>query len=231
MNQSARPARSGTRGRLLWENDDYNARGALAGAGKGSWNFRPTPCGAGNIMKNFLRIWIIATALCAVPGLVHATEHFMLMQNIAGDATAKGHENWIRVSSLDWTLVAESSWTAGGGASVGKPNPGKMVLNLPTGVWSQFFVRLITQGKAVPKVVVDATATDGRPLYRMTVEGFFVTSYGLASVTTTPLPQDHLEGVFKIVKLEFYATAADGRLITTVVDWNIATGVSSPPAF
>jgi type VI secretion system secreted protein Hcp len=183
--------------------------------------------------KNFLRTWIIAAGLCAVPGLAQATEHFMLIQSpaVPGDSTAKGHENWIRVSSFDWNVVAASSWTSTGGASVGKPNPGKMVLTLPTGVWSPLFLRLITQGKALPKVVVDATATDGRPLYRMTIEGFFVTGYRLASETTTPIPQDHLEGVFKTVKLEYYATAADGRLITTTVDWNISTGVSSPPAF
>ncbi len=182
-------------------------------------------------MRNLFRIWIVTLGLLALPSAAQAADIFMLIQNQAGDSAAKGHENWIRVSSLDWNLVAQSSWTQGGGASVGKPNPGELQLALPTGIWSQYFVRLITQGKAVPKVVLDAMSSDGRPLYRMTIEGFFVTEYRLASLPATPLPQDHVKGVFKIVKLEYFATTADGRLITTVVDWNIATGISTPAVF
>lgn len=183
-------------------------------------------------MKNSFRIWILALGLLALPSAAQAVDIFMLPQHHqAGDSTAKGHENWIRVSSLDWNLVAPSSWTQGSGAAVGKPKPGELQLVLPTGFWSQFFVRMITQGKALPRVIFDAMSSDGRPLYRMTVEGFFVTEYRLASLPATPLPQDHLKGVFKIVKLEYFATGPDGRLITTVVDWNVVTGISTPPAF
>lgn len=184
-------------------------------------------------MKNFFRIWIVAIGLCTLPSLAQAADIFMLISTPSqpGDSTAKGHENWIRVSSLDWNVEAQTSWTSGGGASVGKPSPGKLQLVLPNGVWSQLFVRLITQGKALPKVVFDAMSSDGRPLYRMTVEGFFVSEYRLASLPTTPLPQDHVSGVFKTLKLEQFAQTADGRLITTVVDWNIVTQVSTPAVF
>ena len=183
-------------------------------------------------MKHLLKISILAITLSAMPGLAQAADIFMLISNPSqpGDSTAKGHENWIRVSSLDWSTKAQTSWTSGSGASVGKPNPGELQLVLPNGLWSQFFVRLITQGKAVPKIVFDAMSSDGRPLYRMTVEGFFVTEYRLASLATTPLPQDHVNGVFKTFKLEQFAQTADGRLITTVVDWNVVTGVSTPSA-
>lgn len=181
-------------------------------------------------MHRLLKAGIIAL-VCTLPALARADIFMLAQHHLAGDSTAKGHENWIRVSSLDWNLAAQSSWTLGGGASVGKPKPGELQIVLPTGLWSQFFVRLITQGKALPKVVFDAMSSDGRPLYRMTVEGFFVTEYRLASLPATPLPQDHLKGVFKTVKLEYFATGPDGRLITTVVDWNIATGASTPPAF
>lgn len=180
-------------------------------------------------MKNFVRIWVVAIGLCSLPGLAQAADIFMLIQGVNGDSVAKGHERWIRVSSLEWQTVAESSWTQTGGASVGKPKPDKMELILPTGTWSQHFVRLITQGKAIASVVFDAVASDGRPLYRITAEGFFVTKYGIATLPATPLPQDHVAGVFRKVKIEYYATAADGRLVTTVVEWDVATGISTPP--
>lgn len=179
-------------------------------------------------MKKLLRICIVAIGLSALSGVAQA-DIFMLIPGLAGDSTAKGHENWIRVSSLDWNVTAASAWTAGGPA-VGKPNSKELQLVLPTGAWSSYFARLITQGKPIPKIIMDTTASDGRPLYRMTVEGFFLTDYRLASLTATPSPHDHVKGVFKIVRLEYFAISADGRLITNPVDWNVVTGVSTPSA-
>lgn len=179
------------------------------------------------MVRRILKGLIVCIGLAAVPAAAQA-EIFMLVTGVAGDAIAKGHEKWIRVSSLDWNVEAATSWTQGGGAAIGKPKPGPMDLVLPTGTWSQHFMRLITQGKALPSVVFDAFASDGRPLYRITVEGFFVTEYRLAALPATPLPQDHVSGVFKKVKIEYYAVGADGKLATSLVEWDVATGISSP---
>ena len=43
-----------------------------------------------------------------------------------GESTQKGKKNWVEIQAWDWEIEAETSWTKGGGASVGKPNPGKM---------------------------------------------------------------------------------------------------------
>jgi len=179
-------------------------------------------------IHRMLKGLIVAAALCALPAVAQA-EIFMLITGVQGDSAAKGHEKWIRVSSLDWKMTAQTSWTQGGGASVGKPFPDALQLVLPTGAWSQHFVRLIGLGKAQPSVVFDAVSSDGRPLYRVTAEGFFVTQYRLASLPATPLPQDHVNGVFRKVKIEYYATAADGRVTTTTVEWDIPAGIVSPP--
>jgi type VI protein secretion system component Hcp len=170
---------------------------------------------------------IIAAVLCILPAVAQA-DIFMLAQGVAGDVTTKGHEKWIRVASLDWETEALTSWTAGGGASVGKPNPHDIQLVLPSGTWSQHFARLITQGKSLPSVVFDAVASDGRPLYRMTVEGFFVTQYRLASLPANPLPEDHIEGVFKKVKIEYYVVSPTGVVTSTFVEWDIVLGKSFP---
>lgn len=180
------------------------------------------------MVYHMLKAWIVALGLAALPAVAQA-DIFMLVTGVQGDSTAKGHEKWIRVSSLDWKMTAQTSWTQGGGASVGKPFPDALQLVLPTGTWSQHFVRLIGLGKALPSVVFDAVASDGRPLYRITAEGFFVTQYQLASLPATPLPQDHVNGVFKKVKIEYYAIGADGRVISTSVEWDIAAGTVTPP--
>ena len=43
-----------------------------------------------------------------------------------GESIQKGKEKWIEIQGWDWEVEAESSWTKGGGASVGTPNPGKL---------------------------------------------------------------------------------------------------------
>ena len=180
------------------------------------------------MIHRMLKGLIVAAGLCALPAVAQA-DIFMLVTGVAGDSTAKGHEKWIRVSSLDWKMTAQTSWTQGGGASVGKPFPDELQLVLPTGTWSQHFVRLIGTGRALSSVVFDAVASDGRPLYRITAEGFFITQYRLASLPATPLPQDHVNGVFKKVRIEYYATGADGRVTSTVVEWDIPGGTVVPP--
>src|SRR5437660_4513634 len=51
-----------------------------------------------------------------------------------GESIQKGKEQWIELQGWDWEVEAETSWTKGGGASVGKPNPGKMN-------WEHYFDR------------------------------------------------------------------------------------------
>ena len=41
-----------------------------------------------------------------------------------GESIQKGKEKWVEIQGWDWEVEAETSWTKGGGASVGKPNPG-----------------------------------------------------------------------------------------------------------
>jgi len=170
---------------------------------------------------------VASMGLAVAPAVAHA-DIFMLVTGVAGDSVAKGHEGWIRVSSLQWEVEADTSYVIASGASVGKPKPGELKLTLPTGIWSQHFARMITQGKALAKVTIDATASDGRPLYRATLDGMYATKYGIASLPATPLPQDTLECVFQILKIEYYATAADGKLITTYFEWNVSAGKSAP---
>ena len=177
-------------------------------------------------MNRATKNWITAAVLCILPAIAQA-DIFMLVQGVAGDVTSRGHENWIRVSSLSWETDADTSYTLVG-ANVDKPNAGEIRLVLPTGVWSQHFARLITQLKSLPSVVFDAVASDGRPLYRMTVEGFFVRKYRLVSLPANPLPEDHVNGVFKKVKVEYYAVSATGVVTSTFVEWDIVSGKSLP---
>jgi type VI protein secretion system component Hcp len=164
---------------------------------------------------------IVAACLGAMPAMASA-DTFLLVQGVAGDATSKGHEAWIRVTDFNWEVEAESSWTqAGGGASVGKPNPGKFTFTIPEGTWSREFMYRIGTGTAIPKVMLDHYASDGRPVLRVTMENFFITKYKIGAPANEPT-LDHVEGVFKTLRLEYFTVDSTGKLTTTGVDWNVS---------
>jgi len=82
-----------------------------------------------------------------------------LFDKAEGESTQKGKEKWIEIQGWDWEIEAESSWTKGGGASVGKPNPGRMN-------WAHYFdtsspviMGYICTGKAFPKVELQMMKT------------------------------------------------------------------------
>src|SRR5258706_7793086 len=50
----------------------------------------------------------------------------MKISKADGESKLVEFPNWIEIQSWDWEVESETSWTKGGGASVGKPNPGKM---------------------------------------------------------------------------------------------------------
>src|SRR5450631_4158634 len=55
-----------------------------------------------------------------------ALNAFMQIDGAFGESRQGGYEKWIEIQSWEWEVEAETSWTKGGGASVGKPSPGKM---------------------------------------------------------------------------------------------------------
>jgi type VI protein secretion system component Hcp len=68
-----------------------------------------------------------------------------------GEATAKGFEKWIPIHGWSWGVSAETSWTKGGGASVGKPNPAKLVVDLDFSIASPTMLGYICTGRRFPR--------------------------------------------------------------------------------
>lgn len=80
---------------------------------------------------------------------------YLRVGDSAGRSTAVGYENWTDVEDLSWDVTAMTSWLKGGGASVGKPNPGALS-------WSQsldgsllYELSGMLRGKSVPTLVVE----------------------------------------------------------------------------
>jgi type VI protein secretion system component Hcp len=161
--------------------------------------------------------------------LAAAADLYLTVPSAPGDVTDAGHAGAIRAFSLDWATTAETSWTKGGGASVGKPNPGLLHLTIATGAWSNVLMQAITTGKTLDgppapgPIVIDATV-NGHALYRMTLQGVFLTRYQ-TQFDPQKGPVDAIDLVFKTASIERTYTDAKGTTsFGSNLTWDIPAG-------
>ena len=152
----------------------------------------------------------------------------------SGESVLKGKERWVEVTGWDWEIEAESSWTKGGGASVGKPVPGKMTWQHRFDTSSPVIMGYICTGKAFPKVelqVVKSTDTAPQTYFTMTMEGAFITSVSTSGSEEGSIAQA-VEMVFKTVKIEYRPEDPRGGRpgAATTFNWDIHAGTASPSA-
>ena len=152
-----------------------------------------------------------------------------------GESIQKGKEKWIEIQGWDWEVEAETSWTKGGGASVGKPNPGKFNFEHYFDTSSTVILGYICTGKAFPKLELQMMKTTGKgspeTFFTMIMEGAFITKVSNSGTEEGSVVQK-VELVFKTVKIEYKPqdnkTGSLGAVKT--YNWDIPAGTASPSA-
>jgi type VI secretion system secreted protein Hcp len=144
---------------------------------------------------------------------------------IFGESTVKGYENWIELGSVGLGVTADSSWSKGGGASVGKPAPGDLV-------WAQsfdssvppMFSHLLT-GRSVPLATVEyvRTGNAGPVTYlQLAMSDLFFTGLGFSGEDVNG------SGVYRTLTITYWPLAADGTREKPVqASWNVPQGTAS----
>ena len=152
-----------------------------------------------------------------------------------GESAQKGKEKWIEIQGWDWEIEAETSWTKGGGASVGKPNPGKMNWEHYFDTSSTVIMGYICTGKAFPKVELQMMKTTGKgspeTYFTMKMEGAFITKVSSSGTEEGNVTQK-VEMVFKTVKIDYKPQDNKSGKLGSVktFDWKIPEGIASPSA-
>jgi type VI secretion system Hcp family effector len=149
-----------------------------------------------------------------------------------GESTVKGKERWVEVVQWGWDIAAASTWTRGGGASVGKPAPGKFVWQHSFDLSSPVIMGSICTGKAFPKVELQMVRTNGagRPetYFTMTMEGAFTTKVSTSGTADGGIVQE-VEMIYKKVKIDYRLQDATGGPGTvTTFQWDVPAGTASP---
>ena len=145
---------------------------------------------------------------------------------IVGDSTDPQHPNEIVLQSYSLALEAESSWTKGGGASVGKPNPGDLQITayLSRAVPAMF--KYITTGKAAPVATLTVRSSvpgnrAGHEYAKYTFTGVYFTSIS-QGLSGAGRAVSAISMIYKTVKLEQFAPGNPAAV--SCVEWNIPAG-------
>lgn len=151
-----------------------------------------------------------------------------------GESTLKGKEKWVQVVGWSWEIEAETSWTKGGGASVGKPNPGKLHWEHSFDTSSPVVMGYLCTGKAFPKVELQMMKDTGGAVpetyFTLQMESAFITKVGTSGSEDGGVVQ-YVEMVFKSVRIDYKPQDRTGKLGTAKpFTWDIPAGTASPSA-
>lgn len=150
-----------------------------------------------------------------------------------GESIQRGKEKWVEIQGWDWEVEAESSWTKGGGASVGKPNPGTMNFEHYFDTSSTVILGYICTGSSFPKVELQVMkATGGKnpeTYFTMTMEEAFITKVSNAGDEEGNVIQ-RVEMVFKTVKIDYKPQDHKSGALRAAMtfSWDIPAGTASP---
>ena len=151
-----------------------------------------------------------------------------------GESIVKGREKWVEIQGWDWEIEAESSWTKGGGASVGKPQPGAMRWVHQFDLASPKIMGYMCTGKAFPKVQLDVLRPSSTgvttPFFAALMEGAYITKVSTSGSEEGNVLQV-VEMVFESIKVDYTTQSPKGGAgVKATFNWDIPAGTASPSA-
>lgn len=154
----------------------------------------------------------------------------MQISNATGESKNAKFPNWIELQGWDWEVECESSWTKGGGASVGKPNPGKMNWEHYFDTSSTTLLMFMCSGQAFDTITLKMMKGTGskegqQVFFTMTMKGAFITKVSNSATDDGNVVQK-VEMVFKDVEFRYQPQDdMSGKLGgEKVFGWNIPSG-------
>jgi type VI secretion system secreted protein Hcp len=162
-----------------------------------------------------------------------AINAFLRLEGVTGESAQKGHEGWIEVQGWDWEIEAESSWTKGGGASVGKPRPAALSWTHQFDLASIALLGKIAGGRAFPTAELQVARTTGRGTPKTyltaTMQDVYITKV-TSSGTEEGQVLQQISMVFKHIAIEYRPqdSKTGGLGAAAKFTWDIPAGMTSP---
>jgi type VI secretion system secreted protein Hcp len=146
-----------------------------------------------------------------------------------GESTEKSHPGsagWIQIDEWSWDVEAESSFTKGTGAAVGKPVPGAFTFSHFFDTSSPTILKNIVKGVHFAEVELHMLKQTGQGSHEVyfTVKliNAFTTKVATKGGEDGSVSQD-VELVFKDINIEYKPQGDDGKLQAGIqFGWNVA---------
>ncbi|TDP62862.1 Hcp family type VI secretion system effector [Roseateles toxinivorans] len=139
-----------------------------------------------------------------------------------------GKQGWIEIGDWSWDIEAETSFTKGGGAAVGKPTPGTLSFSHFYDLSSPVIMGKIVGGQHFAEVVIDMLKQTGdkgglpSQYFQIKMKEVFITKVSSKGGEDGSVNQD-VEMVFKEIAVGYKPQKNDGTLeAPTDFNWNIA---------
>ena len=150
--------------------------------------------------------------------------------DIVGDSTDPQHQNEIVVLSYSLGVTADSSWTKGGGAFVGKPVPGDFQYSATLNRSVPTIVQYITTGKLAASATLTLRSDPvgnkaGFEYAKYTFEGTFFTNVS-QGVNAAGRVVNEVSFVYKTLRLQLFAPG--NPTAVSCVLWDIPASTSVP---
>lgn len=180
-------------------------------------------------VRNRLPVLVMLFASALMSAGAMADDIFLKFSgDIVGDSEDPQHPNEIVVLSYSLDVTAESSWTKGGGASVGKPNPGDLQFIAALNRSVPTIVKYITTGTAADTatLTIRTDRVGNRPGFeyaKYKFEDIFFTSVG-QSLNGAGRAVSAVSFVYKTVQAQLFAPG--NPVAVSCVRWDIPAGTS-----
>ena len=147
---------------------------------------------------------------------------------ILGDSTDAQHPGEIVVLSYSIGVEADSSWTKGGGASVGKPNPLDLQFTAAMNRSVPSILKYITTGSASPMAILTLRSDipgnrAGFEYAKYTFEDLFFTSV-VQNLAGPGRAVSAVSAVYKTVQMQQFAPGVPDAV--SCVKWDIPAGTA-----
>ena len=151
---------------------------------------------------------------------------------IKGESLQDGHagkDGWTEIAEWNWEITADTSFTKGTGAAVGKPMPGALTFTHYYDISSPVFLQYIVKGTHFKSVQIDMLKQvgdkDGKPavFFSLMASRVFISKVASKGGEDGSVNQD-VEMVFKEVQVGYKRQDNNGLLdkAPKTFPWNIA---------
>jgi type VI secretion system Hcp family effector len=161
--------------------------------------------------------------------MASALNAFMKIGKALGESKQKPWDGWIELQAWDWEVEAETSWTKGGGASVGKPSPGKMNWEHTWDKSSHVLLGYICTGTAFEDIYLVMNKSTGKagrqPFFKVEMKEAFITKVNQSATEEGNVLQK-VEMVFKSIGIMYYQQGIGALTYANEFSWDIPAGKS-----